>query len=107
MSADLEPVYGRLAVAVRDARRRLGVTQQQLADEVGVSRPSIANIEACRQRVDLADFVRLRDHLAFDQDQVLGIPPEAPAPRILRPALDQLRGRLDRHVARERARLGR
>lgn len=101
----VEPVYFRLGPLVSDARRRLGLTQQHLADQVGLTRPSIANIEACRQRIDLATFIRLRDLLAFDQDQVLGRAPQAPAPAFLRPAMDQMRAQLERHVRRETRRI--
>jgi transcriptional regulator with XRE-family HTH domain len=104
----IEPIYGRLAEAVTASRRALGVTQEQLADHVGLSRPSIANIEAGRQRVDLATFVRLRDHLAFDQDSVLGLPPDLPTRPFLRAAMDVARDKIERHVAGElRRRLGR
>lgn len=50
--------FGRL---VRQFRRARGLTQNQLADKLGISRPSLANIETGRQNVTLTrvvDFMR-------------------------------------------------
>jgi transcriptional regulator with XRE-family HTH domain len=49
---DAEREYGlALGRRIRDARRRLGLTQQDLGDEVNLSRTSITNIENGNQSV--------------------------------------------------------
>ena len=50
--------FGRLVCQFRRAR---GLTQEQLAGKLGISRPSLANIETGRQNVTLSrivDFMR-------------------------------------------------
>ena len=49
----LEPVYWKLAARIRMLRQILDVSQEQLAERAKVSRPTIANIEAARQRMSL------------------------------------------------------
>lgn len=48
---DERAIYGTLGQALLVRRKRLGLTQAQVAKKIGVSRESIANIEAGRQRV--------------------------------------------------------
>lgn len=43
--------YKRLGIAIRTRRRESLIPQEVLAEKIGVSRPSLANIEAGRQRV--------------------------------------------------------
>lgn len=50
-----ERPYVLFGEAIAGARFELGMTQQELADKMGHSRGSIANIETGRQRVLLAD----------------------------------------------------
>jgi transcriptional regulator with XRE-family HTH domain len=51
--------YSDLGRRLRIARDDLGLTQQQVADQVGLVRASIANIERGRQRLLLHTFVDL------------------------------------------------
>jgi DNA-binding XRE family transcriptional regulator len=51
-----ERPYVLFGEAVRKARDHLGLTQQQIADALGLTRTSITNIEAGRQRVLLGDI---------------------------------------------------
>ena len=53
-----ERPYVLFGQAVRDARLALEITQQELADRLGHSRGSIANIEVGRQRVLLDDVFK-------------------------------------------------
>lgn len=59
----IEPVYRMVAARMVSLRETLGWSQQYLADRIGLSRASIANIEASRQRLALHDVELLA--LAF------------------------------------------
>lgn len=50
-----EPVYRLLGAKIEQMRTMLGWTQQELAKKVGLTRTSICNIEAGRQRILLHD----------------------------------------------------
>lgn len=60
--AQCEPPYVRFGALVSEQRHKLGWLQQDLADRIGLSRGSIANIETGRQRIlmtDVCDFARV------------------------------------------------
>jgi transcriptional regulator with XRE-family HTH domain len=56
MSKPIEAVHRQVGAKVEALRTTLGWTQQELADKVGLSRGSIANIELGRQRLILNDI---------------------------------------------------
>jgi transcriptional regulator with XRE-family HTH domain len=60
---DLTEVQTLLGVRIRDRRRELGLTQVTLATRAGLSRPSIANVEAGRQNVGLRQLLSLANAL--------------------------------------------
>ena len=62
------PVYTALAEVVRNLRFSAGMTQEATAKALGMSRPSLANIESGRQRVLLGDI--------FEFARVLNIAPK-------------------------------
>lgn len=62
-----EQVYQEIGARIRLARHCKGWSQEELAWKVGVSRPSIVNIEAGRQRLSL--------HLMIDIASCLGVEP--------------------------------
>lgn len=51
----IEPVYRLLGAKIEQTRTILGWTQQELANKVGLTRTSVCNIEAGRQRLLLHD----------------------------------------------------
>ncbi len=51
----IEAVHQSLGLAVRRIREAIGVNQEELAKRVGLTRTSLVNIEAGRQRVILDD----------------------------------------------------
>lgn len=53
-------IYRAIGSAVRDLRRQSNMTQQEVADAIGISRASVANIERGEQRV----FVDQLDDIA-------------------------------------------
>ena len=54
----MEPCYLLFGARVLQLREALGLTQDELRKKVGLTRPSIANIEAGKQRVLLHDVDR-------------------------------------------------
>ena len=47
----VEDIYCQIGARIVELRKARGMTQGELADAVGMSRPALANIEAFRQRV--------------------------------------------------------
>ena|SRR5712664_1587999 len=66
--AQLYKDFGRL---VRDHRRRLKITQEQLAEQIGLSRTSITNIEQGRQKVLLHQMFALAESLKIRPEALL------------------------------------
>ena len=68
-----ERPYVQFGIAVAALRSDAGLTQQMLADKLGYSRASIANIETGRQRVllsdvfDFAKALRVKPALLFQE----------------------------------------
>ena len=48
-----------LGRALRDARKRHGLTQQQLANRAGVSQPTVSSVERGAHRVSLQVILRI------------------------------------------------
>src|SRR4051812_2515307 len=71
MPIDLEgrvcDLYAHIGRNVREARKSAGLTQADLADAVGMTRSSIANLEAGRQRIPV--------HLLVWIGEILGASP--------------------------------
>jgi transcriptional regulator with XRE-family HTH domain len=75
--AGIEGLYGYVGEKVRSARVAAGVSQDVLAQRVGLTRSSIANLEAGRQRIALHLFVAICQTLGKDICEFL---PENPEP---------------------------
>lgn len=52
-SVETDQIYNLFGARLKAARKAAKLTQEQLAERVGLSRASIANIEAGRQRIGL------------------------------------------------------
>ena len=61
-------IGSRLAIA----RERAGLSQSQVASQMGLERPSISEIEAGRRRVAAEELVRFADLYAVDMDWLAG-----------------------------------
>jgi transcriptional regulator with XRE-family HTH domain len=64
--------YARIGRAISAGRRAAGLTQQQLADVAGLTRSSIANCEAGRQRIPSAKLAIIATMLGTTTSQLLG-----------------------------------
>ena len=77
-----DTTYAELGKLVRRHRMRLKLTQDQLADRVGLSRTSITNIEKGRQKVLIHHLIHLAESLQVRPEALLPpigmphIPPE-------------------------------
>lgn len=60
---DASIIYKIVGQRIRQERNELGMTQAQLAKRIGVSRTSIANMEAGNQNFALDALYRLAKHL--------------------------------------------
>lgn len=63
--------YERLGALLQGIRKQQGLTQAQLGDMVGLSRPSVANIERGVQPVSAETLVRLAAALGKPPSQLL------------------------------------
>lgn len=66
-----EALYAAFGENVRHHRRQAGLTQADLAKAVGLSRPSIANIEVGRQNVLLHQALEIAKALNVGTDQLV------------------------------------
>jgi transcriptional regulator with XRE-family HTH domain len=63
---DVEDLYRELGRKLRQAREAQGLSQEKLARQLGVSRASVVNIEAGRQRAPLHLLWQFSDALGTD-----------------------------------------
>ena len=71
-------LYRRLGRTVADRRRTLGLTQSTLAERLGFSRASVANVENGRQRIMVHQLFALAN--ALDLRSILDLIPATWAP---------------------------
>lgn len=76
MSIDENLLYERLAGQIRARREDLGKTQAAVADQVGVLRTSINNIEKMRQKPPLHLVYRIAEALEVEVDDLLPLKKE-------------------------------
>lgn len=74
MIRTVEYFYEELGRRVREAREAAGLTQEELAQRVELSRASVANIERGNQRVALHKFVELAQALGVEPLRLLPRP---------------------------------
>jgi transcriptional regulator with XRE-family HTH domain len=60
------------AVNVRRHRERAGMTTEQLANAVGISRPYLSNIEAGRKRLTPYLAIRIAEALGVSEYRITG-----------------------------------
>jgi transcriptional regulator with XRE-family HTH domain len=84
-----ENMYTEFGKLVRRHRVRLKLTQDQLADRVGLSRTSITNIEKGRQKVLIHHLIHLAESLQVNPEALL---PPTEMPQIP-PGLEHRLGR--------------
>ena len=75
----IEHFYVELGKRIRTRRRALNMTQEQLANVLGISRAGACNIECGRQRILPHALVRLMDALDVAPGFLSNFPPEPPS----------------------------
>ena len=73
---DAERIYKDLGLRIRGLRKSLGLTQDQLAKQVGISRASLANIERGKQQVLVHHLFALADGLQLESPAQLLLTPQ-------------------------------
>jgi transcriptional regulator with XRE-family HTH domain len=68
---EIDRFYLELGRRVREARTDAGVTQAHLAEEIQMTRSSVANLEAGRQRVPLHLLFAIADMLSVEPASIL------------------------------------
>ena len=66
LGAAIEPCYPEIGAWLRQERERLGLTQQDVSVMLRLSRPSIANIEAGKQRLLYHQVLEMRERITDD-----------------------------------------
>ena len=51
---------------IKEFRLKLGLTQVQFADKIGLSQPNLSALEAGKREVNLNILMRLKDEFYFD-----------------------------------------
>jgi transcriptional regulator with XRE-family HTH domain len=72
--------YKELGELVRARRKKVGLSQERLADLIGLTRTSITNIEKGRQRIPLDVLFALGEALKVDPRDILPAASKAPPP---------------------------
>jgi transcriptional regulator with XRE-family HTH domain len=76
-----QPIYEKLGKNIRARRERVGLTQDKLANLVGLSRTSITNVERGRQQMLVHQLLDFANALKTDSAQLLeGMAPTSGAP---------------------------
>lgn len=71
---DIDEALQRLGERMRELRAERGLTQLRLAERSGISRPSIANVEAGRQNISLRQLCALAAALGIGVEELLAGP---------------------------------
>lgn len=72
-----DPLYARLGERVLSARRHMGISQQQLAERVGLTRTSITNLERGRQKIQIHTLYAIAEALGVGPETLLPASPAA------------------------------
>lgn len=66
-----ETLYKLVGKLIADERIRAKLTQEELAERVGLSRPSIANVEQGRQAIPLHKFFEIATAIGVDATELI------------------------------------
>lgn len=72
-----------MVASIRAARVAAGLSQQQVADQLGLTRSSVANMEAGRQEIGVVHLAALVRALHLDPAALLGLVSLPPRPHVV------------------------
>lgn len=75
---DTEQAWAELGERLRRSREYLGLSQSEVAEYMGLSRPAISNIESGRRKVSTFELARLARLYRQPYEYFLGEVPEVP-----------------------------
>lgn len=75
MNSQDAPFFKALGSRITDARKALSLTQQQMADALGVAQQTYAQWESGRARIQVDTLPILARHLRVTMDELLGVKP--------------------------------
>lgn len=64
-------IYSDIGLKIREERERLSLTQEGLASAIGLTRSSVTNIEAGRQKMLLETFIDIAEALNVAPEKLL------------------------------------
>lgn len=99
-SEGIDDFYREVGSRIRQHRSERPLTQQELAERVGLSRAAIANIELGRQRIALHMLLRFADALGVPPGRFLPVKPVPDSEEPEVPDLSRLRPRDQQTVLR-------
>lgn len=59
-----DPRYHKIINRITQLRQRAGVSQMQLAKEMGIEQPDVSKIENCERRLDSLELIRYLETVA-------------------------------------------
>ena len=77
-----------LAENLKNARKKAGLTQMEMALKLGVSRASLSSWEIARTNPDLATFIRICQELGMSADDLLGLVREEEYAHLKQPVVE-------------------
>lgn len=63
-------------INLKNIRKKSGITQQQLADALGIPRSTLTHYESGRSEMGYALLTRISDYFAVSVDEILGHSPQ-------------------------------
>ncbi len=71
--SEIEPVYKRIGQELKKMREKREYLQQEVGDALGLTRVSVGNIEAGRQRLMLHQILDLVRHRFLSREQLISV----------------------------------
>lgn len=96
ISADEKTFFVRLGAKVAELRKTEGITQVQMAEQLGVSQQTINSYEVGRRRIPVSTLPVLASTLGVSMEELIGAPPAANKKRGPTPKLQQQIERIQR-----------